>query len=281
MLRILLSQTRRFGVFAISMAIFTTALLMSYGTIWASTAHLAFFFLSLLAFVTVAVGIFAAQPRQRGVLEIAGFAALISTIFLYYLPYSGVFPSLVGLAIFFGVMTGSWFFLGTKLSTRLGRDIVWRDSHAFLAPFPARRVWRHIVPGECEPSDHCTGTMRHFETSLEDPTVMTVHFGRRKKHSAIYELAFLEKSAPNTCRFYFQGYEADGSIVDGVFALNVTVMDRDSCFVSSTEERHGLSLGGLIERWFDNPLHYQHVRLLGTLEEHYGDPTDLKPATQA
>ncbi len=280
MLRIFLSQSRRFGLFSVGMAIFTTALLMSYGTSWTDMVHLGFFFLSVIAYFLMAAGLFAVQPRQRGILEIAGFSALISTVFLYYLPYSGLFPSLVGLAIFCGIMTGSWFFLGTKLSQKLGAQRVWRDSHAFLAPYPARRVWRHIVPGECEAAQHCTGTMKSFETSLEDPTTMTVTFGKHKRYMATYELTFLEKSAPNTCRFYFQGNEADGSFVDGVFALNVTVMDRDSCFVSSTEERHGLSLGALIERWFDNPLHYQHIRLLDKLEDIYGDPADLAPVPQ-
>lgn len=281
MWRILLSQSRRFGLFALGMSIFTTALLMSYGTAWADMWHLGFFFLSLLGYLTMAAGLFAVQARQRGILEIAGFSALISTLVLYYLPYTGLFPSLFGLTIFFGVMTSCWFFLGTALSKKLGKDKVWRDSHAFLAPFPARRVWRHIVPGECEPSQHCTGTMKSFEVSPDDPTVMTVHFGKKKKYSATYELTFLEQKSPNICRFYFQGQEADGSLVDGVFALNITVMDRDSCFVSSTEERHGLSMGALIERWFDNPLHYQHVRLLDTLEDIYGNLHDLPTAARS
>lgn len=281
MLRILLSQGRRFGLFALGMAIFTTALLMSYGTVWADLAHLAFFFISLIGYLTMAAGLFAVQPRQRGILEIAGFSALVCTVFLFYFPYSGLFPSLVGLALFFGIMTICWFFLTTRLSRHLGRDKVWRDSHACLVPFPAPRVWRHIVPGECEPSQHCTGTMQSFEVSEEDPTVINVAFGKRKKYRASYEITFLEKAGPTHCRFYFQGQESDETIVDGVFALNITVMDRDSCFVSSTEERHGLSLGALIERWFDNPLHYQHLRLLECLEEIYGDPAEMSAASQA
>jgi len=272
MLRVLLSQGRRFGAFSLGMAFFTTALLMRFGSSWADLEHLLFFLLCLVGYLFIGIGLFTARPRQRGILEIAGFAGFITTIVLAYFPYMGLFPSLFGLTIFTGIMMGTWLFMGTKLSQSLGKNKTWRDNNAFLAPYSARRAWRHIVPGECEPSENCTGTMLSIEAGLNDKDNMRVIFGTQKHWSSVYDLTFLEKKAPNVCRFYFQGHERSGILVDGVFAVNIEPIERDSCYITSTEERSGLSLGGLIERWFDNPLYFQHIKLLQKLEEVYGEP---------
>lgn len=281
MLNIILRHYRRVGVFSFGMAALCLSLLAHSGTGMSSLGHLVFFGLSLVSFGFVALGLYHVKPGQRGILEIAGFSALVSTIVMLYLPLHVVFNVVIGIAVFFGVMTCTWFFLHSAKSRKIGARTTWRARHSSDIPFPAKLVWKHIVPGEAAPEDHCTGLVERYVNDPEDEDTIAMVFKGRRSRQAEYEITFLEKDAPSFCRFYFQGTEADGTIVDGVFSLSVDVIDRGNSTVIANEERSGLSLGALIERWFDDPLGFQHDRLLDMLQRRYADGDGVtKPLAQ-
>lgn len=273
MLPILFSQSRRFGLFAFGMAILAVALSMRSGQEWTALFTVVFFLFIAVCALTLGLGILALIPNYRGYMEYFGLSALITTAVLFYLPLTGMVPMIVAGAIFGISLVGIMLFLKSPLAKRMAEDKPFRDSHACYIAFPARRVWRHVVPGECPPSEHCTGILEscnELEDGFEDLESYRLEL-RGRKGNATYDITYLDKTAPEQCRFYFQGNEADGTIVDGVFALHVTRMDRDSCFVSTTEERNGLSLRAFVERWFDNPLAFHNLRLQAKLLELYSD----------
>ncbi|MEM9582458.1 MAG: hypothetical protein AAGA08_05020 [Pseudomonadota bacterium] len=281
MFEIVLRHYRRLGVFSFGMAALCLSLLTHSGTPMVSAGYLIFFALSLVGFGFVALGLYHVRPSQRGILEIAGFSAVISTLVLIYLPQHAMFNVLIGLAVFFGVMTSTWFFLHSRLSRRIGARTSWRARHSADVPYSAKLVWKHIVPGEAPPDEHCTGMVSKYTDNQDEDDTIGITFKGRGKRFSRYDVTFLKKDAPNFCRFYFQGTEADGTIVDGVFSLSVEMIDRGNCTVIANEERSGLSLGALIERWFDDPLGFQHDRLLGFLQERYGDADGVsKPLAQ-
>ncbi len=273
MLPVIFSQSRRFGIFAFGMAALATALLMRSGEAWTFASATLFFLFVALCSLPIGLGILALVPNYRGFIELFGISALIATAFLFYLPFSGIVPFIVAGSIFVVSLVGMKLFFKSSWAKRLSDDRPFRDSHACLIEAPAKRIWRHVVPGECPPSEHCTGIMEScepLEDSYEDSEAYRLTL-KGRKGAASYDITFLDKDQPDRCRFYFHGTEGDGTVVDGVFAFHLTIMDRDSCFVSSTEERNGLSLAAYVQRWFDNPLAFHNLRLKAKLKELYGD----------
>jgi hypothetical protein len=274
MFKVILRHYRRMAAFSVGMALLCTSLLVSLGSALSDLAHFAFFLLTIISFLMMALGLYAVKPSQRGILEIAGISGVLSTIFLFYLPYSGVFPTLIGLAVFFGIMTSLWFFLNSSISRKIGRKTMWRDRHSCQIPYPAKLVWKHVIPGAAQPKDHCTGMMESYHQDPDDEDTVHIAFRGRSHGSSNYSITYLEKEYPTFCRFYFEGEEADGTLVDGIFSFRISVMDRDSSFIIANEERSGLSLGALLERWCDDAMGFQHDRLLVKLDELYGSNED-------
>ena len=170
----------------------------------------------------------------------------------------------------------------TETSKRIGARTTWRDRHSATIPYPARIVWQHVVPGELEASAHSTGRIAAYEEDPEDEDSLRVIFKGHVDHHAEYDLTFLEKDKPSHCRWYFEGNEACGTLVDGIFSLEIEVIDGKSCSIIANEERTGLSLGDIVERWFDDALGFQHDRLRDTLDKRYGDGSGVtKPHGQA
>ncbi len=281
MFYVILRHYRRLGIFSTGMAAFCLSLVAHSGAGMSSLQHLIFFALSLVAFGFVALGLYKVQPGQRGVLEIAGFSAILSTLLLMYLPLMGVINLVIGIAIFFGVLTSTWFFLHSAVSRKIGARTSWRARHSCDIAYPAKLIWKHVVPGESAPEDHCTGMVERYKEDLEDEDTLSITFKGRRAGRAQYDITFLEKEAPNFCRFYFEGNEADGTLVDGIFSLSIDVIDRGHSTIIANEERSGLSLGALIERWFDDALGFQNDRLIDLLDARYGPGAGVtKPLSQ-
>jgi len=281
MINIITRQIRRLGVFSFGMASMFLAVVARSALGMTQVGHLVFFFGALVAFMIIGVGLIKARPSQRGILEIAGLAGVISTICLIYLPYAGVFTSLVALAIFFGVLTATWFFLKSGMSRRIGARTTWRTRFSGEVKYPAKLVWKHMIPGAAMPEDHCTGQIERYVDDLEDDDTMQVTLKPGRTGQARYDITFLERNTPTFCRFYFEGNEADGTLVDGIFSLTVDVHERGDCTIIINEERSGLSLGSLIERWFDDALSFQHDRLVALLDKRYGPGAGIsKPLSQ-
>ena len=231
--------------------------------------------------VALAGGVYMTMPRRRRYLEIAGAAAVLASAVMLLLPGHGLLANTIGVIVFAGSAMGIWAFLRSETARSLGAKTTWRDRHSGQVSYPARLIWRHVVPGAAEPVDHCTGMMARYESDPDDPDTVTVTFKGNQSRAACYELTFLERDEHTSCRFFFQGNEADGTLVDGIFSLRITVLDRDTCFVSCVEERCGLSLGSLTERWFDNALGFQYDKLLEKLDTLYGDTYGAAPAMAA
>lgn len=270
MLSILLRHYRRLAVFSGGFGLFGTTLVthniipMSIPSIFAA------FVLFVIASLLVAFGLYCMFPRRRRMLEISGSAAVFASAVMIVLPGQGIIASLVGLAACVIGAVGLWVFLHSEYAKEVGGNTTWRDRYSGQIAYPARLVWRHVVPGAAEPADHCTGMMAKYEPDPEDPDTVHVLFKGNSDRRSKYALTFLERDEPSSCRFFFQGNEADGTMVDGIFSLRITILDRDSCFVSCVEERCGLSLAALTERWFDDALGYQHDKLLEKLNTLYG-----------
>ncbi|WP_298358947.1 hypothetical protein [uncultured Litoreibacter sp.] len=271
MFTVILRHYRRIGIFSTGMAALCLSLVAHSGAGISSAGHLVFFALSLVGFAFVALGLYSVKPGQRGILEIAGASGVISTLLLLYLPLTGLFNAVIGIAVFFGVLTSTWFFLHSSISRKIGARTTWRARHSCNIAYPAKLVWKHVVPGATAAEDHCTGMVESYGQDPHDEDTLHIKFKGRRTGRAAYDVTFLEKDAPNFCRFYFEGNEADGTLVDGIFSLSIDVLDRENCTIIANEERSGLSLGALIERWFDDALGFQHDRLLELLDERYGD----------
>ncbi|SFR53885.1 hypothetical protein [Litoreibacter janthinus] len=274
MLTLLLRHYRRFAVFSGGMALFCTAQLIGTGFELPLIGLLAVFLPIAALFMVAAVGVYIWIPRHRGLLEITGAAGIICAIILFYahkFGHGGMIQGIGGVIALLLIAVGLRTLLHSKWSRKIGTQTTWRDRHSGHVPYPARLIWRHVVPGAAEPADHCTGMMARYDEDEEDPDTVHVTFKGRKDRAAQYTLTFLERDHPSACRFFFQGSEADGTVVDGIFSLRITVLERDACFVSCVEERCGLSLGSLVERWFDDALGYQQDKLLEMLDARYGE----------
>mgnify|MGYP001812838439 CR=1 FL=1 len=274
MLKLLLRHYRRFAVFCGGLALFCTAELVGSGPALPLMSYIGAFVACFVVALIIGLGVYAIVPRFRGLLEITGLAAFATAALLFYAAkyefnaYLNGIGGLVVLASLAGLMFAG---LRSKLSRKIGTETTWRDRYSGHVPYPARLVWRHVVPGASEPSDHCTGMMARYEEDNEDPDTFHVTFKGRKDRAAQYALTFLERDKPSACRFFFQGTEADGTVVDGIFSMRITVLERDACFLSCVEERSGLNIGSLVERWFDDALGYQHDKLLEKLDALYGE----------
>lgn len=274
MLSLFLRHYRRFTAFSLGLACLGPVMLRALGFTPSLIGTLSIIFAAFLASVFLGALMYILAPRRRGCLEIAGMGALVTAGLLYF-----TFPTSFSPLIAVGCAVGLWGLtsvgigaaLHGKHARKIGTLTSWRDRYSGHIPYPARLIWRHVVPGAADPSDHCTGMMAKYDEDLEDPDTVHVTFKGRKGRAAEYSLTFLERDEPSACRFFFQGNEADGTFVDGVFSLRTTTLDRDSCFVSCVEERSGLSIGKLVERWFDDALGYQHDRLVDILDRLYGE----------
>ncbi|TDT74907.1 hypothetical protein BDE40_1627 [Litoreibacter halocynthiae] len=274
MLTLLIRHYRRFAVFSGGLALFCAAELAGSGLNLSLLSYVGTFVVSFILFSIVAVGVYAVVPRYRGLLEITGIAAFATAALLFYASKYGFDGHLHGIGgiVILVLLTGLfWAGLHSKLSRKIGAETTWRDRYSGHVPYPARLIWRHVIPGAAEPSDHCTGMMARYDEDEEDPDTVHVTFKGRKDRAAKYMLTFLERDQPSACRFFFQGTEADGTVVDGIFSLRTTVLERNTCFLSCVEERSGLSIGSLVERWFDDSLGYQHDKLLEMLDARYGE----------
>ena len=241
------------------------------GTVLTGAGLIAYVLISLIKFSALALGLYMIRPGQRGILEIAGVAGLISTLVLFYLPVSGLVTSAIAVIIFAATTFALWGFLKSSLSRSIGARTTWRDRHSCDISYPAKFVWQHVVPGEAPAHDHFTGLVESYTPDPEDEDALEVLFKPRRAGQTRYTITFLDKRPHRHCRFYFEGTEADGTLVDGVFSLTIEVVDKYNCTVIANEERTGLSIGALIERWFDDALGVQHDRLIAMLDTLYGD----------
>lgn len=269
MFQVVLRHYRRFGLFSFGMACMSLSMVARSGAGLSQNAHLAFFGGSIAIFLAIALLLYRVQPSQRGLLELAGASALVSTLAQIYVPVPPDAAGLFAIAVFTGILTLAWAFLNSPIARSLGARTTWRDRHSCDIAYPAKLVWRHIVPGAAPADDHCTGFVERYETDDDEDDTMRIFFKERRAGRAEYQITFLERDAPHFCRFYFQGNEADGTLVDGIFTMSINVIDRRNCTLIAYEERTGLPLGHLIERWFDDVLGFQHDRLMAILHERY------------
>lgn len=271
MLALIMRHYRRFTTFCVGMSLLSVVLT---STVLQITTHLALALMFAgfaVAYFLGALALYFTAPRKRSVLEIMGLCAGTTAIAMMYLDKTSGVQVLTWLLVFAALTLCVWHALHSKMAQKLGQNAIWKDRYAGQLPFPARLVWKHVVPGAAEPSDHCTGIMEHFERDPEDPTTVHVTFKGRSTRRAEYALTFLEESKPNVCRFFFQGQEADGTFVDGIFAIRITHLDSSTSFLACNEERRGLPPSAQIERWFDDAMGFQHDRLLALLNTRYAD----------
>lgn len=282
MLSIVRRHYRRFTTFSFGMAFFTVALIARMTTDLSHPNLAVFFVVSVLTYGAIALSLYAYMPRRRCLLEMAGVTGVLVAFIFSYLNGSGIVAFLTGVSIFAIIFSSTWLFLRSKMAIKIGARTVWKDRHAGQIAYPARLIWRHIVPGASDPCDHCTGMMDSYRDDPEDPTTVHVSFKGRSERKAEYALTFLEQNKPNLCRFFFQGEEADGTFVDGIFAIRITHLDSDTSFVACNEERSGLPLRTLIERWFDDAMGFHHDRLVAKLDACYGNGAGItKPMPEA
>lgn len=271
MLNLLLRHIRRLATFAGGFGLFGTAIVTHYVIPMPVLAILGTFIVVVLISLAAALGLYLLCPRQRRLLEISGISAVFASAVMILLPGQGMTACIMGVVALIVSGAGLLAFLHSPIARKIGKNTTWRDRYSGQVGYPARLVWRHVIPGAAEPIDHCTGMMYKYDQDHEDLDTVHVTFKGTKDRCAKYSLTFLERDEPSSCRFFFQGNEADGTMVDGIFSLRITVLERDTCFVSCVEERSGLSLNALMERWFDNALGYQHDKLIEKLDTLYGE----------
>lgn len=281
MINLLLRHYRRLATFAGGFGLFGTSIITHYVIPMSVMAIFGTFVLGAIISVFVALGLYMVKPRYRRLLEISGISAVAATGVMIMSPGHGPIACFVGFGALVAFTAGLWFFLHSQTARKIGGNTTWRDRYSAQVPYPARLVWRHVVPGAAEPVDHCTGMMYKYEPDSEDPDTVHVTFKGTKDRCARYSLTFLERDEPSSCRFFFQGNEADGTVVDGIFSLRITILERDVCFLSCVEERCGLSLNALMERWFDDALGYQHDKLVEKLDALYGETYNQTSAMAA
>lgn len=271
MFGLIMRHYRRFTTFCIGMSLMSVAVS---STMFQISSHLVLalmFFGSCALFFVVGLALYLTRPSKRSVLEIMGICAGVTTMAMVYLENKVGIQALTWILIFATITLATRHFIHSKYANKLGENSIWKDRYAGQLPYPARLVWKHVVPGAADHFDHYTGMMESCERDDEDPTTVNVTFKGRSERRAEYALTFLEESKPNVCRFFFQGEEADGTFVDGICAIRITHLDNNTSFLACNEERRGLSIAGQIERWFDDAMGLQHDLLLSKLNDFYAD----------
>lgn len=249
------------------------ALLVSLGTTEASQAsnYLTFANTALGAVTFALIGAFICQfkPSQRGVLELAGTSAVLTAAVAHYLPIEGVFFDLFGLGMFLFFISILWSALASKRAKKIGASTTVKMRYTCTFPYAARLVWRHLVPNDTIPGDHFSKRLSRYSQDDEDPDTYNATIDRGDNRSSVYAVTLLEQKAPKIFRAFYLGEESDGTLVDGIVALNVMILDSNLCQLIWIEERSGLSLWAMIERWFDNPLKFQTMNLRTLLDRKY------------
>ncbi|MEM7470874.1 MAG: hypothetical protein AAF340_05925 [Pseudomonadota bacterium] len=281
MLKLLTRHYKRFGLFAFGMSCVSLSVVSRLDLGINQLGHLVFFAMSVASFLAIAFAVYSLIPGKRGILEIAGLTGLLTTFGIVY-QADGYLSVALWIGIYILVFALISFVLRNQVSRSLGKKVRWQARHSIDLAFPAKIVWKHCVPGAGSPKDHCTGVIESYEPSPDDEDTIRATFKARRHGQAWYDITFLEQDAPKFCRFYFEGEEADGSLVDGMFTIAIEVTDRSSCTLIVHEERNGLPLHHLIERWFDDALAYHNDKLSEMLETRYGDGEGVtKPMSQA
>ncbi|MCY4334532.1 MAG: hypothetical protein OXC60_07630 [Litoreibacter sp.] len=281
MLKLLTRHYRRLGLFAFGMGCFSLSVVSRLGLGLGQLDHLAFFAAAIVSSILVGLFVCRVIPGKRVMLEVAGISGLLSTLVVLYLSqiWDDMRPAL---AMFLCSFATHYLLLRSPLTRKFSGSLKWQARHSIDLPYPPKLVWKHCVPGAAPPSDHCTGLIESYEANPECKDTFRITFKPRKRGQAWYDITFLERDEPRFCRLYLEGEECDGTLTDGVFTIAIEVTDRGASTLIVHDERNGLSLYDLVERWFDDALSYHNEKLAEMLEERYGDGSGItKPLPQA
>ncbi|MEM6594336.1 MAG: hypothetical protein AAF672_06055 [Pseudomonadota bacterium] len=281
MLKLLTRHYKRLGLFAFGSSCAVLAAVSRMGFGLDQIDHLLLFAASAIFCLVLGLCICSLFPRWRSLIEIGGMTGFFSTLGVVYLCQSACRGVHIA-AAYLGIFGLLYVALRSPLSRAIGNRITWRARHSLDLPYPPKIVWKHCVPGASAPADHCTGAIVSYEQNPDDEDTICATFEPRKSGQTWYDITFLENDAPRFCRLYYEGQEADGTLVDGLFTIEIDMTERGVSTLIVHEERNGLSLFRLMERWFDDALSFHNEKLADLLEARYGDGEGItKPLSQA
>lgn len=256
---------RRFVLFALGMSVFGSVMLSDLAGGDAFWLRGVFLVLLALSATFLAMMLVALRPKLRSYLELAGISGLLSTVFYGLFPGTEVRIILASLAFFVLIIMLMKLYLGSGFARNAGKKRTYTIRNSVDLPYDADDIWHFAIPGMSGPIDHVMGFAAKYRPHPDDPDTLRVSYAGGR---AQYEFVFLDRKEPEFCRFYYVGSEPDGTILDGVVEISVTMVEPGLCHVSTLEERTGQPLGRVMERWFDNPLRAAQTRLHQRLAQH-------------
>lgn len=196
-----------------------------------------------LGMVVLSCAVLLGAPKFRKMIECLSLGFLLTASLPLLAVMAGPVTAFATL-LFYGVLYGGWADF-TPLRLKL---VSKRIAQTNVAPEVA---WGVIVPGESHPDDYWTGTLVDFDHDADDADTVYLRFEVRDEPHREMTLTFLEKAAPERCRYYLE-QDDDGETDPLVFALRLERTGADKTLIFSTLEQDRMLPRQAIARWFDD-----------------------------
>jgi hypothetical protein len=207
--------------------------------------------------------VIALLPSQRRWIE----ASAIGLVIAAPLPLSdqlAVPAALVAMVLVHALLYGQ---LSRSMGLRLGLDRT-RKSRVSKS---AADVWKALIPGECHPEDHWTGTLVDFDKDPDDPDTLYLRYqGAGGLHDEV-TLTFVERVPHRHCRYFVE--RCDGTDAEeAIMTIALTDLSPGACRVQSRLQHETLPLRTALGRWFDDAFGDELDSLASTLHNRSAPP---------
>lgn len=213
-----------------------------------------------------------AAPAHRRWIEAMGIGLVIAAP----LPLNDqliVPAALVAIVVVHALLYGT---LSAQIGLHLGLDRT-RQSRVGRA---TSDVWNALIPGECHPEDHWTGTLVDFDRDPDDPeTVYLRYLDANGLHDEV-TLTFVERMPHRHCRYFVERGDG-GDHEEAVMTVALTDLAPDACNVQSRLQHQALPLRTALTHWFDDAFGDELSSFASTMHNRAASPRPERAAEPA
>lgn len=112
-------------------------------------------------------------------------------------------------------------------------------------------VWNALIPGECHPEDHWTGTLADFDHDPDDPETVYLRYRTPEGGTDEATLTFIAREPYRHCRYLLERTEG-GRQEEAVVTFDFVALTPGTCRIESRLQQNALPLGTALSRWFDD-----------------------------
>lgn len=193
--------------------------------------------------LAIAAAVMVLLPSQRRWVEATGLGLVLAA--LPPLPPEFRIPlALACIALVHGLLYGptpDW------MGLRLGLD---RSRQSRIAR-SVIETWTALIPGECHPEDHWTGTLADFDHDPDDPETLYLRYRLPGGELEEATLSFIAREPYRHCRYLFERSET-GRPEEAIVTLNFIALTPAVCRIESRLQQEALPVGTALGRWFDD-----------------------------